>query len=293
MSDVSLSDASLADPSSGLAHAALRAARVWLVGGGRMGSALLTGWLDRGMPPEHVTVIDPAPVATLPAAVSLVADPAALMQAPGPGPDVLVVAVKPQMMESVLPAYQALGGGPAIVLSVAAGRTIAGFEATFGPTTPIVRSIPNTPAAVHQGMTVACANGHVSATGRETCAALLRAVGDFAWVEDESLIDAVTAVSGSGPAYVFWLTECLGAAGREAGLPDALADRLARVTVSGAGGLMALADEDPATLRRNVTSPGGTTAAALAELMAEADGLAPLMTRAVLAATRRSRELAG
>ncbi|MQX37854.1 pyrroline-5-carboxylate reductase [Roseospira navarrensis] len=278
-------------PASDLSRAALSTVRVWLVGGGKMGGALLTGWLDNGVAPDNVTIIDPAP-GRVPQGVRLAADPAAPL-AEGPAPDVLVLAVKPQIMDDVLPAYRSLGDGTTVALSVAAGRLIAGFEAALGAGTPVVRSIPNTPAAVHRGMTVACANAHVTETARATCDALLGAVGDIAWVDDEALIDAVTAVSGSGPAYVFWLTECMARAGVEAGLPEALAARIARATVSGAGALMDQAEEDPATLRRNVTSPNGTTAAALDELMNDRAGLGPLMTRAVAAAARRSRELAG
>jgi len=274
-----------------LTRVALGVARVWLVGGGKMGGALLTGWLDNGLTPDNATIIDPA-LREGPPGVRVAADPADLI-ANAPRPDVLVLAVKPQIMDDVLPAYRALGGGPTAVLSVAAGRLISGFEAAFGAGTPVVRSIPNTPAAVHRGMTVACANAHVTDTVRTTCDALLGAVGDIAWVNDESLIDAVTAVSGSGPAYVFWLTECLARAGVEAGLPEDLAARIAQATVSGAGALMDATSEDPATLRRNVTSPNGTTAAALDVLMNGTDGLGPLMTRAVAAATNRSRALAG
>jgi pyrroline-5-carboxylate reductase len=273
-------------------ESALAGVRVWLVGGGKMGGALLTGWLGRGLAPEAVTVIDPALTAPPAPGVRVAADPSRPL-ADGPRPDVLVLAVKPQIMDDVLPAYAALGGGGTVALSVAAGRTIAGFEAALGAGTPVVRSIPNTPAAVHRGMTVACANAHVPADARAVCDALLGAVGDIAWVGDEALIDAVTAVSGSGPAYVFWLTECLARAGVQAGLPDGLAAQLAQATVSGAGALMDAAPEDPATLRRNVTSPNGTTAAALDVLMNETAGLGPLMARAVAAAARRSRELAG
>ena len=276
-----------------LSRAALKSARVWLVGGGRMGGALLAGWLGRGLAPARVTVIDPnQPAGAAPAGVTLVPGPESLAEASPP--DVLVLAVKPQVMDDVAAGYRALGGAATVVLSVAAGRPIAGFENAFGPGTPIVRAMPNTPAAVHRGMTVACPNGHVSDTQRTLCDALLGAVGEVAWVADEALMDAVTAVSGSGPAYVFLLTECLARAGARAGLPAELAVRLARRTVSGAGALMDRADdEDPATLRRNVTSPGGTTAAALDVLMAEPDGLDTLMSEAVAAAAARSRALAG
>jgi len=273
-----------------LDRAALGAARVWLVGAGKMGGALLTGWLHRGLPPAHVTVIDP----TRPApehGIRVEADPAIPLNE-APAPDVVVLAVKPQVMDQVVTAYRPLGGGQTVFLSVAAGRRIAGFEQILGPAAPVVRTIPNTPAAVHRGMTVACANDRVTPLGRALCEALMRAVGDFAWVEDEALIDAVTAVSGSGPAYVFLLAEQLAEAGAQAGLPPDLAAHLARVTVAGAGALLDQASEDPATLRRNVTSPNGTTAAALAVLMNETHGFRPLLADAVAAATKRSRELA-
>jgi pyrroline-5-carboxylate reductase len=206
-------------------------------------------------------------------------------------PGVVVLAVKPQSMDGVLPRYRALVGPETVFLSIAAGRTIGYFERALGDAA-IVRAMPNTPAAVGEGMTVAVANAAVGAGQRGACDALLAAVGDVAWIEDEGLIDAVTAVSGGGPAYVFLLIECLAEAGRAAGLPADLAMRLARTTVAGSGALVRRSPEPAATLRRNVTSPNGTTQEALAVLMAE-DGLQPLMTRAIAAATRRSRELAG
>jgi pyrroline-5-carboxylate reductase len=179
-----------------------------------------------------------------------------------------------------------------VFLSIAAGRTIAYFERHLGAQAAIVRSMPNTPAAVGRGITVACSNRHVSAAQRELCDELLAAVGEVAWIADEGLLDAVTAVSGGGPAYVFLLIECLAEAGAAAGLPPDLAMRLARITVSGAGELARLSSEPASVLRQNVTSPAGTTLEALKILMA-ADGLQPLMTKAIAAATRRSRELAG
>ena len=177
-------------------------------------------------------------------------------------------------------------------LSIAAGRTIGYYAERLGADAAIVRCMPNTPAAVRRGMTVACANAGVSAEQRSTCADLLEAVGEVDWVEDEALLDAVTAVSGSGPAYVFLLAECLAQAAIAVGLPAELADKLARTTVSGSGELLRLSPESSETLRVNVTSPGGTTAEALAVLMAD-DGFGPLLKRAVAAAERRSRELAG
>ena len=264
-----------------------------LVGCGKMGGAMLRGWLQRGVQPRDVTVIEPnmASVADLATAgIRLLADAAELPADPKPA--VVVLAVKPQMMDGALPAYRRFVGANTVFLSIAAGRTIAYLERDLGAQSAIVRSMPNTPAAVGRGITVACPNRHVTAAQRELCEQLLAAVGEVAWVEDEGLLDAVTAVSGGGPAYVFLLIECLAEAGAAAGLPPDLAMRLARVTVSGAGELARLSSEPAAVLRQNVTSPGGTTLEALKILMT-ADGLQPLMTKAIAAATRRSRELAG
>jgi len=262
-----------------------------LVGCGKMGVAMLEGWHARGLTAAGCVVVEPSAdprIAGL-AGIRLHADAEAIAADFRPG--VVVLAVKPQSMDAVLPAYRRFAGPGTVFLSIAAGKTVGYFERGLG-TVPIVRAMPNTPAAVGEGMTVAVPNGHVSAAQRQACDALLAAVGDIAWVEDEGLIDAVTAVSGGGPAYVFLLIECLAEAGREAGLPADLAMRLARTTVAGSGALVRQSAEPAATLRRNVTSPNGTTQEALAVLMA-ADGLQPLMTRAIAAATRRSRELAG
>lgn len=267
-------------------------ASVLLVGCGKMGRALLDGWLDQGLPADAVRVVEPS--AALRDAVSArgvlaVADAASL---PHPlRPDVTVLAVKPQAMEAVVPDYRRFATGT-VFLSIAAGKPIAWFQQRLGPDAAIVRAMPNTPAAVRRGMTVLCANPAAGEARRAVCAGLMAAVGDVAWIDDETLMDAVTAVSGSGPAYVFLLAEYLASAGVAAGLPEALAARLARATVAGSGELLHHADESPATLRQNVTSPGGTTAAALSVLMAD-DGLAPLLARAIAAATARSRELAG
>jgi pyrroline-5-carboxylate reductase len=201
--------------------------------------------------------------------------------------------VKPQMMDAVLPTLAPHVGPATLVISVAAGKTLATFEAAFGASTPIVRTIPNTPAAVGRGMTVGVANGSVGPTARATTEALLSAVGRYEWIADEGLMDAVTAVSGSGPAYVFHLVEALAAAGAARGLDPALSMRIARATVEGAGELLHDSHLDAATLRKNVTSPGGTTAAALAHLMDESTGFPPLLREAVAAATRRGKELAG
>lgn len=263
-----------------------------LVGCGKMGGALLSGWLARGTPRESVVVVEPAGTAEIARrfSVSAVATADALPQSAAP--EVVVFAVKPQGMDGVVPAYRRFATPATVFLSIAAGRPIRFFESLLGDRAAVVRSMPNTPAAVGRGISVGCPNPSVTASQRARCDALLQAVGEVAWVEDESLLDPVTAVSGSGPAYVFLLIECLAQAGVAAGLDAALAARLARATVIGSGELARQSDEPAWRLRENVTSPGGTTAAALAVLMAD-DGLRDLMTRAVAAATRRSRELAG
>jgi len=267
--------------------------KLLLAGAGKMGGAMLAGWLDRGLDPSQVIVQDPAPPpenAKLIEAHNLAKrEPGAALSEP---PAVIVVAVKPQIMGDVFPELATVAGPDTVVLSVAAGKTIASFEVHLPAGTAVVRSIPNTPAAIGRGITVCCANAHVSAAQRETCQALLSAVGEVGWVEDEGLIDAATAVSGSGPAYVFLLAECLAEAGRAVGLEPELAKHLANATVSGAGELLRQSGLEPSVLRQNVTSPGGTTAAALSVLMAD-NGLQPLLTRAVEAATKRSRELSG
>jgi pyrroline-5-carboxylate reductase len=206
-------------------------------------------------------------------------------------PAVVVLAVKPQMMGEALPAYRRYAQPGTVFLTIAAGKTIAYFERQLAAGTAVVRAMPNTPAAVGRGITVACANGAVEADQRKLCGRLLEAVGEVAWVEDEALLDPVTAVSGGGPAYVFLLIECLAEAGVAAGLPADLAMRLARVTVSGSGELARQSAEPAAALRKAVTSPGGTTQEALKVLMAP-DALPKLFIEAIAAATRRSRELA-
>lgn len=265
---------------------------ILLIGCGKMGGALLAGWLNGDVAADQVVVVEPAGAADIAARYGVRAlDSGAGLEA-GFAPAVVAFAVKPQVMDDVAPPYRRFAGPDTVFLSIAAGRTIASFERLLGPDAAIVRSMPNTPASVGRGITVACANPNVAETQRERCGTLLAAVGEVAWVEDERLLDAVTAVSGSGPAYVFLLIECLARAGEAAGLDAALAARLARATVSGSGELARLSDDDAAQLRRNVTSPGGTTEAALEVLMGD-DALCRLMTDAVLAATRRSRELAG
>lgn len=262
-----------------------------LVGCGKMGGAMLDGWLKAGTA-SRVVVVEPA---GLPdsvrgnPAVASAAGPADLPD--GFVPDVVVLAIKPQVMEQVLPAYAALVRPGTVFLSIAAGKTIGFFEKLLGDAAAVVRSMPNTPAAIGRGMTVAVGNAVVTEAQKSLSDALLSAVGEVAWVEDESLLDPVTAVSGSGPAYVFLLVEALAKAGEASGLPAELAMRLARATVAGAGELLHQSPAAAADLRKAVTSPNGTTQAALDALMAE-DGLQPVLDKAVAAATRRSRELA-
>jgi pyrroline-5-carboxylate reductase len=263
-----------------------------LVGAGKMGGALLSGWLAGGLEPKKVLVRDPAPspdIARLIAERGIplnfpVADLAARQ------PSVVLLAVKPQAMAAVLPELAPLAGPDTLFVSIAAGTSLHRLSELLGEGLHAVRAMPNTPSAVGRGMTVACANARVSAAQRELATMLLAAVGEVGWVESEPLIDAVTAISGSGPAYVFYLTECLAAAGEALGLDAGLAMRLARATVSGAGEMLHQLDDAPSTLRRNVTSPGGTTAAALDVLMGEG-GLSQLMRRAATAARDRAREL--
>lgn len=263
-----------------------------LAGAGNMGAAMLAGWLEQGLEPKNILVQDPDPP---PRARELLAKHGIAAQvkvgALSEPPAVIVAAVKPQVMDEVFPPLARLAGKETAVLSIAAGRTIAGFEKHLEKGAAVIRSMPNTPAAIGRGITVAVGNAHVTPAQRSACDGLLRAIGEVAWVEDEGLIDAVTAVSGSGPAYVFHLAECLADAGVKAGLAPELSRKLARWTVSGAGELLHRSDLDAATLRENVTSKGGTTFAALQVLM-RPDGLSKLMAEAVAAAAQRSRELA-
>ncbi len=261
--------------------------KILLVGCGKMGGAMLQGWLaDAGLGPFVAVEPGPAPAAAH-ARVRHVADDAAI-----PAdfvPDVVVFATKPQVMNDVVPAYRRFAR--ALFVSIAAGTTIATFERHLGSGIAIVRAMPNTPASVGRGISGAYASPAVSPDQRALADRLLRSVGAVEWVASEALIDAVTAVSGSGPAYVFLLAEALADAGAKAGLPADLAQRLARATVAGAGELLHQAPESAEQLRKNVTSPNGTTAAALAVLMAT-DGFDPLLERAVAAAAKRARELA-
>jgi pyrroline-5-carboxylate reductase len=257
-----------------------------LLGCGKMGSAMLSGWLGRGLPASSVWVVDPKPSDWLQGqGVNLNAD---LPEAPA----VVLVAVKPQMMTEALPSLKAMGGGRTLFVSVAAGTPIAFFEETLGKDTPVVRAMPNTPAAISQGITAIVGNDAAGARSLDEAEELLSAVGEVVRLEEESQIDAVTGVSGSGPAYVFHMIETMAAAGVAQGLRPELAMQLAKATVAGAGALALQAEETPEQLRINVTSPNGTTQAALEVLMNEKDGFPALLTRAVKAAADRARELA-
>lgn len=283
-------EAPLTEGTSGDGGPAGRSPRIVLVGCGNMGGALLTGWLTRGEPAAAIHVVEPDPSrrAQLPTAIpcSDVAD-----QVPAEA-GAIVLAVKPQLLAEVAPGYARHAKAGSLILSIAAGRTLASLAGWLGDQAPIVRAMPNMPAAIGRGISVAVANPFVDAAQRRLAEELLAAAGEVAWVDDEDMIDAVTAVSGSGPAYVFLLAECLAAAGTEAGLPPALAERLARTTVAGAGELLHRSAEPAAELRRRVTSPGGTTEAALAVLMAE-KALPALLGEAVRRAAARARALAG
>ncbi|TKD22550.1 pyrroline-5-carboxylate reductase [Rhodobacter capsulatus] len=256
-----------------------------LLGCGKMGSALLSGWLRQGLAASAVHVVEPFP------SDWLTASGVALNGALPAAPAVVLVAVKPQMMAEALPGLQAMGGGATLFVTVAAGTTLAKYAAILGASTPVVRAMPNTPAAIGRGITAICGNATATQAHLDLAEGLLSAVGQVVRLEGEQQMDAVTAVSGSGPAYVFHLIEALAAAGEAEGLPADLAMTLAKATVGGAGQLAEDAAESPAQLRVNVTSPGGTTAAALAHLMDPETGFPALLQRAVKAAADRGREL--
>ena len=256
-----------------------------LLGCGKMGSALLQGWLARGLPAASVWVLDPHP------SDWLLAQGVHLNEDLPTTPAIVLIAVKPQMMTAALPRLAALGGGKTLFLSIAAGTTIAYYESVLGGQTPIIRAMPNTPAAVGRGISAITGNAFARAQDLDLAETLLAAVGQVVRLDGEHQMDAVTAVSGSGPAYVFHLIEALAAAGEAEGLAPALSMQLARATVTGAGELAHQAAESAAQLRINVTSPAGTTAAALAVLMDPDTGFPPLLKRAVKAAADRGREL--
>ena len=261
--------------------------RLLLVGGGNMGGALLGGWLDGGLDPADVFVVDPAPGDALARLGRRGVRHGAAV--PAQAADVVVLAVKPQVMATALATLAPAVTPETLILSIAAGTSIATIEAALG-TRPVVRAMPNTPALVGRGVAGCFANARVSPAQREATKRLLASAGAVEWLDSEAAIDAVTAVSGSGPAYVFLLTEALAEAGVALGFEPDLALRLARHTVAGAGELMMRSDDPPATLRRNVTSPKGTTEAAIAVLDGE-NGLRPLLARAVAAAKHRAEEL--
>jgi pyrroline-5-carboxylate reductase len=265
---------------------------VLLVGCGKMGSALLAGWIANGLSAGDGYVVEPDAGLRTAArdahGVAAFAEPHELPTDLRPA--AIVFAVKPQAMATALPAYENMVGSGPVILSIAAGTPIATFEKAFGEV-PIVRAMPNTPAAIGQGVTALFANPHARAAQRELCANLMAAVGQVLWIDDEEHMHAITAMSGSGPAYVFHLIEVMAKAAIKCGLPEALAWPMARATVAGSGALAAHSEQPVEDLRRAVTSPGGTTEAALEVLMAE-DGAQPLFDRAVAAATRRSRDLA-
>ncbi|MBL4629540.1 MAG: pyrroline-5-carboxylate reductase [Roseicyclus sp.] len=255
-----------------------------MLGCGKMGSAMLQGWLNNGMSTDAVHVIDPYPSEWLQSTGvringDLPEDPAVLM-----------VAVKPQMMQDALPQVAGFGGGGTLILSVAAGTPIRAFEAAFGEGTRVVRSMPNTPAAVGKGITAIVGNGEATDEDMDLAEGMLLAIGQVVRLTNEAQIDAVTGISGSGPAYIFYMIDALAAAARAEGLPADMAMKLAKATVAGAGALAEQTDESPEQLRINVTSPNGTTQAGLEVLMGEG-GLAPLIRKTVAAATHRSREL--
>ncbi|WP_323036268.1 pyrroline-5-carboxylate reductase [Pararhodobacter sp.] len=256
-----------------------------LLGCGKMGSALLQGWLQNGLEAASVTVLEPNP------SDWLRGTGVHLNTALPARPAMAVLAVKPQMMGDALPALQALGGGATVFVSIAAGTSLATIERVLGAGTPVVRAMPNTPAAVGRGITALIGNDFVPVAALDLARALMAAVGQTVMLTSEAQMDAVTAVSGSGPAYVFHLIETMTAAGVAQGLPEEMALQLAKATVAGAGALAEAAAESPAQLRVNVTSPNGTTAAALGVLMNPETGFPALLPRAIKAAAERSREL--
>ena len=272
-----------------------------LVGGGRMGAALLDGWLARGLPPADVVVVEPdADRATELGRLGVKVHGSAMALPEGLSPRILVLAVKPQVMPAVLDELHARLVAPELVVSIAAGKPLAVFEHTFGTSVPVVRVMPNTPAAIGRGISALFANAAAGKADRELAEALMLAVGETVWLASEDDMHAVTALSGGGPAYVFLLVEAMAVAGERLGLETDLAMHLARKTVAGAGALLDSTDTTPASLRQAVTSPGGTTKAALEVLMPAGDeaddeeepmSLAELMTEALAAAAERSREL--
>ena len=267
-----------------------RGVSIALIGAGNMGLALLEGWAAQGVCGDRMRIVEPNPS---PALLDVCARNGFALNGPGAPSDAVVLAIKPQMLDAGAAAAAPFVGPGSVVVSILAGKRVADISARLPAAKAVIRAMPNTPAAIGRGVTGAFASGGASAAQRALAQTLLAAVGRVEWVESEALIDAVTALSGSGPAYVFYLVECLAAAGANAGLPADLSERLARATVEGAGELLYRQPETGAEiLRQRVTSPGGTTAAALDVLMAQ-DGLPQLMSRAVAAAKKRAGELSG
>lgn len=268
---------------------------ILLVGCGKMGGALLKGWFAQGLSPVDIMIVEPAGRAAVETAedhpaLSVLTDASELPS--DFTPDAIVFAVKPQAAADVIPTYARFAEGGTVYLSIIAGMSLQKLQEILGSEAAVVRAMPNTPAAIGRGISVLCPAESVGPAQKRVCKVLLAAAGQTAWITDESDMDAVTAVSGSGPAYVFLLAEALTEAGISAGLAPDLAEQLAQATVSGAGALLEAETLSASTLRENVTSPGGTTEAALKVLMAE-DGLPPLLQRAVDVATKRSKDLAG
>jgi pyrroline-5-carboxylate reductase len=262
-----------------------------LVGAGKMGGAMMEGWLKAGVAPKQIVALDPSPP---PEVLKIIETRSIRHNVPVASiedAEAVILAVKPQLAEEVLPGIAPLTSSKPLFLSIIAGKTIASFEHHFGAGAAIIRTIPNTPAAIGRGITAMSANKNVSAKQMALAEELLSSIGEVVKVENEGMIDACTAVSGSGPAYVFYMTECLAAAGEHVGLPADLAMKLARATVAGSGELMRQSGIDAATLRQNVTSPKGTTYAALQVLMAD-DGMKPMFEKAIAAAAKRAKELA-
>lgn len=263
--------------------------KLLLVGCGKMGGAMLDGWLARGLKASDVAVAEPVEaIRPKQAGLRVVSSSGEISETP----EIIVLAVKPQSMDATLTDLKRFADKGSVFLSIAAGKTLGYFAGHLGKSAKVVRSMPNTPAAVRQGISVATAASGVSAAEKKRCHELLEAVGQVLWVDDEALMDPVTALSGSGPAYVFLLVEAMAAAGAKLGLTPDMAMQLARATVSGSGELLKQSSEPAAQLRVNVTSPGGTTAEALKVLMAP-DGIQPVFDKALAAASRRSKELAG
>jgi pyrroline-5-carboxylate reductase len=263
--------------------------KLLLVGCGKMGGAMLDGWLARGLKASDVAVAEPVEaIRPKQAGLRVVGSSSEI----GETPEIVVLAVKPQSMDATLTDLKRFADNGAVFLSIAAGKTLRYFAGHLGSSAKVVRAMPNTPAAVRRGISVATAAAGVTAVEKKRCHELLEAVGDVLWVDDEALLDPVTALSGSGPAYVFLLVEAMAAAGAKLGLAPDMAMQLARATVAGSGELLHQSSEPASQLRVNVTSPGGTTAEALKVLMA-ADGIQPVFDKALAAASRRSKELAG